>query len=79
MKLFEITIKGTKTFYIEAETQESALDHEMVHIEMTSSMGEFEWEGHEGNAAECSERGVEYANKHESHIIIQASKKTSKS
>lgn len=71
MKLFEITIKGTKTFYVEAKTQEQALDHEMVSTEMTSTIGEFEWEASEGDASECSERDEKYARDRESHLIIE--------
>lgn len=70
MALYEITIKGTKTFYIEADTQEQALESPVVHDEMSGSMGDFEWEASEGEANKCDKRSEDYARKHESKLIV---------
>ena len=50
MGLFEITIIGSKTFYVEADTEEQALNNEIVSDEMTLITGEFEWEADTGSA-----------------------------
>lgn len=55
MKLFEITITAYKVFYVEAESQEAALEHEVVDEEANFSFGEVKWETDETRAGEVSE------------------------
>lgn len=52
MPVFEVTIIGTKTFYIEAESEEAAIDNELTVDAMTSSVPEVDedWEPHEAKA-----------------------------
>lgn len=50
MGLFEITITGSKTFYVEANSEEDALDKEIVSDEMSDMVGDFEWEADTGKA-----------------------------
>jgi hypothetical protein len=50
MALYEITIKGSKTFYVEAETEDKALEHPIVNDEMYSGITGIEWEAMEAEA-----------------------------
>lgn len=49
MPFFEITITGTKQFFVEADTEAEALEHEIVADEM-SCCGDIEWETDEASA-----------------------------
>lgn len=54
MPIFEITIKATKSFYVEAEDQSAALNHELVVDAMTSCAPDVDepYEVTEGEAVE---------------------------
>lgn len=55
-KLYEITMKATKVFYVEAESQQAALNNDFVIEESDSSCGEYDWEQYETEAVEVREK-----------------------
>lgn len=44
MPFYEITITGSKQFFVEADTEDEALDHEIVNNEMETMTGNIDWE-----------------------------------
>ena len=55
MALHEITIKATKTIYVEAESAKDALNHPIVQEEQGDSMQGIEWDVTETEADELEE------------------------
>lgn len=70
MPLYKVTITGSKTFFIEAEDEDSALDNEVVSDEMMSSIGEFQWEAHEGSVRELDHKEESQVRLRESELIV---------
>lgn len=61
-KLFEITMIATKHFYVEAASQEEALEMEVVDDEAWFRFGKAEWEHDETRANECFGERAKFIN-----------------
>lgn len=70
MALYEITIKGTKTFYVNAASEDEALKHPTVNDEMTCSMGDIEWEAWEADADKQDDFIAENIRTHEPELVF---------
>ena len=70
MALFEITISGSKTFYIDADTEEDALDSDIMDDEMLT-IGDFEWEADTGTAIEMTQTEELRIRKRDHELIVQ--------
>ena len=70
MPLFEMTVKATKTFFIEADSEEDALGHPAAQDEFTSGLGDVEFDCHEMGAQQCDEFGERYAREREPELIL---------
>jgi hypothetical protein len=70
MALFEITLLARKTFFVEADSQGAALDHEATKNETTFA-GDIEWEFEEGTARETLKEEEEHIREFNEKEILE--------
>lgn len=74
MKLFRVTIKAYKSFYVEAENQDDALAHSVVEDEQDPNWrGRFEFEHDSTDADELCESEAEHIRSLRSKQIVKDS------
>ena len=69
MPLYQMTVKASKTFYVEGNSQKEALNHK-ASVHEFSIHGELEFEVSEMQARECSLQEIEYIHAREPELII---------
>lgn len=70
MPLYEMTVKAYKTFYVEADSEEDAIEHDQAHREF-SRWGDIEYEPDEMSVHKCDSRSEQYARDEQSHLILE--------
>ena len=77
MPLFEITITGYKVFYVIADDKDEALSTDIVEDEMSSMIGEVDWEADSAtsrvdesvNIDACERHGIPVYDKDSNRLV----------